>query len=165
MAAIRIRLARLQDREALCRLYFEFHEFHVRGVPDRLVSSGRPPDIYEGSDLYLTLGMIITDDDAVLFVATVDGQPVGLAEAYVRQDDPDPLKVAHRYGLLQSLMVREVFRRQGIGTRLLEAVQQWARVKGATEMRLDTWEFEAGPLEFYEKRSYRTLRRTLVRGL
>ena len=37
--------------------------------------------------------------------------------------------------------------------------------KGATEMRIETWEFEEGPLRFNEKNDYRTLRRTLVRAL
>jgi hypothetical protein len=49
-----IRQAELADREALCDLYFESQEFHVRGLPDRLASLGQPPDGYEGSDLYRT---------------------------------------------------------------------------------------------------------------
>jgi hypothetical protein len=53
------------------------------------VSPGRPPDTYEGSELYLTLGTIIDDDGAALFLAQVDGQPVGRAEAYIRQGDPN----------------------------------------------------------------------------
>jgi GNAT superfamily N-acetyltransferase len=160
-----VRLANLQDREALCRLYFEFHEFHVRGVPDRLLSLGEPLDTYEHSELYLTLAQIIDDDDAAIFVAQVTHQLVGLAEVYVRQDESNPLKVSYRYGHVQSVMVSEAFRRQGIGTRLLEATHQWATEKGAAEMRVDTWEFEEGPLLFYEKCGYRTLRRTLVQEL
>jgi GNAT superfamily N-acetyltransferase len=163
MNAITVRKAGVRDREALCRLYHEFHEFHVREVPDRLLSLGDPPDTYEHSDLYVTLEEIIKDDDAIILLAEVAGKTVGLAEVYIRQDEPNPLKVSYRYGHLQSLMVRKAFRQQGIGTRLLENAQQWA--KGATEMRLDTWEFEAGPLQFYGKRCYRTLRRTLVREL
>lgn len=165
MNNIAIRLAGLNEREALCKLYHEFHEFHVRGVPERLLSLGEPLDTYEHSDLYLTLEKIISDEDSVVFVAEASHQLVGFVEVYIRQDEPNPLKVSYRYGHLQSLMVKESFRRQGVGTRLLEAAQQWTREKGATEIRLDTWEFEAGPLLFYEKHRYRTLRRTLVREL
>lgn len=165
MGAVTIRLADMQDIEALCRLYFEFHEFHVRGVPDRLLSLAEPPDTYEHSELYRSLGQIINDEGSALFVAEVAHQLVGLAEVYVRRDEPNPLRVRHTYGHLQSLLVCEPLRRQGIGTRLVEAVEEWAKEQGAAEMRLETWESAEGPLVFYERIGYRTLRRTLLRQL
>ena len=165
MSAITIRRAVSGDREAICRLYHEFHEFHVRGVKGRLLSLGEPPDTYEHSDLYQTLASIIADDNSVIFLAETAGQLVGLAELYLRQDDPNPLRKLYRYGHLQSMIVTQAFRRKGIGTSLLEAAHKWAREKGAIEMRLDIWEFGEGPLVFYENNDYRTLRRTLVRDL
>jgi len=165
MEAVGVRSAELRDREALCRLYHEFHEYHVRGVPDRLHSLGEPPDTCAGSELYQTLTKIIQDDDAAIFVAETAQRMVGLVEVYLRTDEPNPLRVSRRYGYLQSLMVDEAFRRRGIGTRLMEAAQRWAREKGAVEMRLEMWEFKAGPLEFYAQSGYRTLRRTMVREL
>jgi len=62
-------------------------------------------------------------------------------------------------------MVAASWRRTGIGARLVDAVEVWARERGAREMRLETWEFPAGPLAFYTARGYRTLRRTLARPL
>jgi len=162
MENISVRLAELRDREALCHLYHEFHQFHVRGVPDRLLSLGEPPESYEGSELNQTLAEIIQEDDAAIFVAEVAQQLVGLVEVYLRQDGPNPLRVSRRYGYLQSLMVDERFRRRGVGARLMETAQQWARERGVVEMRLEIWEFEAGPLRFYEACGYRTLRRMLV---
>jgi GNAT superfamily N-acetyltransferase len=165
MTAITIRPATLDDREALCTLYHEFHEFHVRGVPDRLLSLGRPPETYEDSDLYEALGRIIEAEDSTILVGESAGQIVGLAEVYVRHDEPNPLRASYLHGDLQSLAVKEGFRRHGVGTELLSAAQEWAKARGATEMRADTWEFEEGPLGFYEKCGYRTVRRNLIRGL
>jgi diamine N-acetyltransferase len=54
------------------------------------------------------------------------------------------------------------FLAQGLGRLLVEVAQQWARERGATEMQLDIWEFAAGPLHFYERLGYRTLKRHLV---
>jgi GNAT superfamily N-acetyltransferase len=71
----------------------------------------------------------------------------------------------HRYGYLQSLMVDAAFRRQGIATQLMAAAERWAQEHGAVEMRLQIWEFDGDPLPFYERRGFRTLRRTLVREL
>jgi GNAT superfamily N-acetyltransferase len=62
-------------------------------------------------------------------------------------------------------MVDERFRGRGVGAWLMETAQEWARERGAFEMRLEIWEFEAGPLRFYERCGYRTLRRMLVREL
>jgi GNAT superfamily N-acetyltransferase len=164
MDSVVIRSAGRQDIEVLCRLYFQFHQYHVGGVPDRLASLGEP-DEYDYSELRVNLENIIRDDDSVLFLAQVGQQPAGFAEVYVRDDKPDPARVSYRYGHLQSLMVLDKFRRNGIGTRLVEETHRWAKEQGATEMRLDIWEFDRGPLDFYENAGYRTLRRTLVRGL
>ena len=158
-----VRPAGLRDLEWLCKSYYEFHEFHVRGVPDRLATLGES-DPGEDSKLRASLEKIINGDDSMLFIADVTGRPVGFAEVYVRQDTPDPARVSYRYGRLQSLMVDEAFRRQGVGRRLMEAAERWAREQGATEMRLDIWEFGQGPLGFYGKTGYRTLRRTMVRA-
>ncbi len=156
-----VRQANTQDLEALSKLYAEFHEFHVRGVPDRLLRSNSP----RIAEMHAALQKIIENKDAVILVAEIDGQLVGLGEVYMREDSPNPLKVQHKYGHLQSMIVTEAYRGRGIGTRILEAVEQWAKEKSAAEVRLNTWEFKEGPLGFYEKRGYNTLRRTLVRKL
>lgn len=90
---------------------------------------------------------------------------IGLAEVYVRHDEPGRGLIPQRFGHLQSMVVREEDRRAGVGAALLEASEAWARAGGAREMRLDIWEFPEGPLRFYERCGYSTLRRTLVRRL
>jgi len=95
----------------------------------------------------------------------MDNQVVGFAEVYLRKDEPDPARIAYKYGHLQSLLVTEAFRQHGIGEKLLEAAENWAKGRGAAEMRLETWEFPEGPFRFYEKTGYRTLRRKLARRL
>lgn len=164
MSDVTVRPANLQDMGWLCKTYYEFHEFHVRGVPDRLATL-RESDPRQDSKLRVSLNKIIEGDESVLFIAEVGGQPVGFAEVYVRQDKPDPARVSYRYGYVQSLMVDEAFRRHSVGRRLMEAAERWTKEQGATEMRLDIWEFGQGPLGFYGKIGYRTLRRTMMRAL
>jgi len=147
----------------MSRLYVEFHEFHVAGVPDRLRTLGEPQQ-KDWTRLHDALDKILKDEQAQIFVAGCSEGLIGLVEVYLRQDDVEnPFIVAHRYGFVQSLMVGELYRRGGTGRRLLDAAEAWARDRGATEIRLDVWEFEAGPLNFYEKSGYRTLKRSLVR--
>jgi GNAT superfamily N-acetyltransferase len=156
-----IREASIVDIDSLCRLYYEFHEFHVRGAPDRLLSLG-PLAEFDRSELALGLQKILDDEKATLFVAEVAGERVGFAEVYARQDEANPMRVEYQYGHLQSLMVLEGFRGQGIGTALVKAAEQWAKVRGVNEMRLDTWEFPGDPVSFYRRVGYRTLRREMI---
>lgn len=164
MDDILIRPAKPQDIEVLCCLYAEFHEFHVKGVPDRLISLGKSEN-YSTHKIHRDFEKIISDVNSEIFLALADNKTMGFAEVYLREDKPNPARVAYKYGHLQSLLVTETFRRHGIGEKLLEAAESWAKVRGATEMRLDIWEFPEGPFRFYEKTGYRTLRRKLVRKL
>jgi len=159
-----IRSATSDDCEALCHLYLAFHEFHVQGVPTRLRSLGEP-QTHDFTELSQTLLTLMEREDAALFVAEHVSEIVGVAEVYVREDNAHEVTMAYRYGYLQSLMVSEAHRGQGIGMALVTAVETWAAAKGASEIRLETWEFAAGPLPFYERAGYTTLRRTLVRSL
>lgn len=161
MDTITIRQATEQDIDALISLYDEFHRFHVVGVPDRLRNSDSSSPAEEAA-LSDALGTILHREDAAIIVAVVGDRVVGLAEIYVRQDEPHPLVVPRRYGHLQSLIVSEAVRKHGLGKLLVEAAHNWALRTGATEMHLDIWEFEAGPLHFYEHLGYRTLKRHLV---
>jgi GNAT superfamily N-acetyltransferase len=164
MNDVMIRLANKEDLKALCKLYVEFHEFHVRGIPDRLRSLG-DPEKYDCSELFPKLKEIITNKDSEIFIAEANQKPVGFAEVYIREDRPDPARVCRRYGHLQSLLVTEKSRKKGTGKKLVGAAETWAKQKGATEMQLDIWEFPEGPLDFYQNLGYRTLRRTLTRQL
>jgi GNAT superfamily N-acetyltransferase len=159
-----IRKAVLGDIPSLCELYFEFHEHHARSIPDRLQSLG----LYENfkpDSLISSLDSIITDEDAVIFVVENSGDLIGFVEAYVREDEDNSMRISYRHSYLQSLMVKDVHREGGIGRRLLEAVEEWAKDKFAVEMRVDIWEFTGNPLGFYEEMGYRTLRRSLIKSL
>ncbi len=158
MADIMIRRANDDDIPALVKLYREFHEYYVLRVPDRL----RTLKLYDDDYVLRPLTNLLLDADAALFVADNAGVLVGLSEVYLKRDEPNPAVVAHTYGYLQSLLVTEAMRGQGIGRRLAETAHRWATERGATEMRLTTWEHPQGPQTFYEGIGYRTLRRTLV---
>jgi ribosomal protein S18 acetylase RimI-like enzyme len=165
MCEVTIRPADEQDFAALDRLYYDFHQYHVRGVPDRRQDLGKIED-QDWSRLHQAFRDIFANQDAVIILAEVSGQAIGLAEVYYRQDDEaNPLIVPHKYAYLQSIMVNESYRNSGIGRKLIEVAQRWAREKGAAEMRLDVWEFNQGTIQFYEKMGFHTLKRALVTDL
>src|SRR5512143_2083149 len=121
-----IRPAAEQDYDALCRLYVDFHEFHVRGVPDRLRSLD-DPEHNDSPRLKTAFGRILGAEDSTILVAERAGLVLGLAEVYLKADDKtDSQIVPHTYGYVQSLMVEESSRRHGVGRQLLQAAQEWA---------------------------------------
>lgn len=159
-----IRRACDTDFEQLCRLYSAFHEFHVHGVPDRLRTLGEPTQV-DCTALVANLRLLIARADATLLVAVEADAVIGLAELYLRDDGEHAATIGYRHVYLQSLMVTEHARHRHIGTRLIEASHAWAEQQRAYELRLEIWEFADGPLRFYERAGFRTLRRTLVRPI
>jgi ribosomal protein S18 acetylase RimI-like enzyme len=160
-----IRKATIRDIDQIFKLYFEFHKFHAKNISHYLASMGRPDD-RTNSELVKTLTEIIEGENSSIFTAEVSGHLVGIVEIYLRQDDPSNHYITHHhYGHLQNLVVSEQHRGQGIGKLLVETAHQWAKCKGADEIRLDVWEFGAGPLGFYERLGYHTIKRSLAKEL
>jgi GNAT superfamily N-acetyltransferase len=98
--------------------------------------------------------------DSVWLVAEVDGEAVGEAQAQLREpaqnaDVQPQLDVGRRRVYLTYLAVQARHRSRGIGGRLLEAVEEWARDRGAELIETDTnLRSNVGAVEFYERHGY-----------
>jgi ribosomal protein S18 acetylase RimI-like enzyme len=156
-----IRPALSSDIPDLSRLYVEFHQFHVKGVPGRLVGLEHMEPL-EMIALADNLRAVLDDPHAAVYVAEIDGTACGFAEVYDQKTDPHPLRVQRRFLYIQSLYVRKAVRRQHVGQALLKAACAWGQQRGLREIQLDAWEFPGGPRQFYETMGLTTLRRTLV---
>ena len=90
-------------------------------------------------------------------VATVDGQVAGFVLAVLEAPLPDAhwqlvRAVADARVYVQALMVAERYRRGGVGTALMTAVEQWGSGHGAVLVALDTNLRSALSVPFYEDR-------------
>ncbi len=160
-----IRPAGESDLNALSDLILEFHEFHAQHLPDYLNRLDKL-SVSEQDELGQKILDIIRGADSTILLAEEAGCLVGFAELYLKHSEQTNRAVVSKvYAYLQSLYVSRERRGHGIGFQLLQAAEAWAYEHGAAEMRLDTWEFVAGPLAFYEKQGYHTLRRTLTKEL
>ena len=76
-----------------------------------------------------------SDSQFVAVAELEDGRLAGFLEASIRQhvEDCDTDNV----GYLEGWFVESEHRQMGIGARLVEAAEQWARSKGCTEMASD----------------------------
>ena len=82
------------------------------------------------------VGQILEDAGWATFVAEHEGQMVGFIECSIR--DKAPACETDRIGYIEGWFVATSFRNQGVGRKLVEAGEQWARDKGCTEMASDT---------------------------
>lgn len=99
-------------------------------------------------------------ENAVWLIADAEGEAVGDAFAQLHEPVEDAAvqpqrDVGRRRAYLDYLAVRASHRGQGIGSRLLDAVEQWAREKGAELISTDTnLRSNFGAIEFYESHGY-----------
>lgn len=106
------------------------------------------PDEYLGFDM----DDILASDEDVVFFAMMDGRPVGMIEARIREYgegcETSPV------GYLEGWFVYPELRGSGVSGALTQAAEDWARGKGCTEMASDTWLDNAASIRAHEKLGY-----------
>ena len=95
-------------------------------------------------------------EDLVWFVAEVDGQVIGEVSARPERPAEDAERQLLRYLgevriYVDALGVAQAHRRRGVGTRLMRAVERWARERGAVCVMLDTYAASPLSVPFYER--------------
>lgn len=131
-SAVEIREAVLNDAKAISELnnIQMGYKTSVEDTSERLVS-------------------ILASKSNKVFVATVDGNVVG----YIHANDYDVLYFPHVKNIM-GIAVNEEFKRQGIGRRLIDAVEVWARNTNAVGIRLVSGAARKDAHEFYKHCGY-----------
>ena len=148
--AIQIRPATINDSEALAEVYLSSARHHA----------SLDPEYYHVPDpeavirhVRKTLAADSPERTARL-VAEAEGVILGSAEVTLQSPNPASMirpTVAASIGLA----VLEDQRGGGIGSRLMEAAEDWARKRGATLMLLDASAANVEARRFYERHGYR----------
>lgn len=87
-----------------------------------------------------------------LLLATVDGMPAGFAFGALKYL-PDYLG-GEPTGVVTHIFVRERFRSQGIGRKLMEKLEEWFVARDARSVELQVLAANAGAMEFYAELGY-----------
>lgn len=152
-----IRAATIDDVEALADVYVSAARHHAALDPEFYAVPDR-----EAVVRHLREALGVEDDGSVIrYVAEVDGSVVGSSKVELRS--PGTFSML-RPNLAASVdaAVLEDRRREGIGSRLMQAAEDWARGRGATLMMLDASAANADALRFYEERHGFRLRGVLL---
>jgi len=151
--ATEIRNATITDYVALARLWGEADALHHAALPHVFAPPVHPARSHE------TIAAILTDPDQCLLVAEVEEKLVGLVHLTLRERRP-PM-VPKRFAVIEAIVVSAPHRGSGIERKLMDSAQRRSRDRGAGEVWLDVWEFNAGAIGFYEALGYDTVSRRM----
>ncbi len=89
-----------------------------------------------------------------IFSARVAGQPVGGAIVAFRSPDIEMLEGRSDFALLWDIRVAPEMRGKGIGSALLESVEEWTVARGATYLKVETQNINVPACRFYERHGF-----------
>jgi GNAT superfamily N-acetyltransferase len=137
-----IREATPFDYEKLCELFDGVDKLHRDYLPQRFQEPTGP-----ARDKEFILGLL-ADQTVEVFVAENDGILLGFVQVAVKDSPPMSIFVPRCYVVVDNLEVKEDFRQQGIGQKLMDKVHRWAISKGASDIELNVYEFNQEAIVF-----------------
>jgi len=95
-------------------------------------------------------------EDGVIFVALLGKEIVGAVIGSIMKQTPEALieKKAIKKGMIWELVVLEGNRGHGIGTQLLETIENYFKEKGCDHIGLDVKWFNTNAHKLYQKNGY-----------
>jgi GNAT superfamily N-acetyltransferase len=99
------------------------------------------------------LARILAREDQTVFVAELDGRPVGWVHAAMWQDIE-----AEAFVVIGGLVVDRNCRGKGVGRRLMEEAEEWTKARGCSIVRLWSSSARTGAHRFYEELGYTNIK-------
>jgi len=152
MSDILIRAPRAGDGDGLARCWLDAGAYYAAVNPALF----QVPDA-DGLGQWFEERLNATSDDRLILVAEKDNQVAGYVLAVIQHPSPAaPRNFLRELGQVRVyvdiLVVQAAYRRHGIGTQLMEAVEEWARDRGVAIVLLDTYIGSDLSVPFYERR-------------
>lgn len=147
------------DYENLCELFDEADKLHRNHLSDRFQAPKGP-----ARDKEFILGLL-ADQTVEVFVVERDEKLLGLVQVAVKDTPPMSIFVPRCYVVVDTLVVKEGFRHQGIGQELMDKVHHWAISKGASDVELNVYEFNEEAIAFYRQLGYETISQKMSKSL
>lgn len=149
-----VRFARKEDYEAINALRAPVCALHSNGYPALF----KPVFAKDHQERVLKM---MEDPEQDVLVEEENGQLLGFAMVeYIKREETNNIYAVHEAHIVE-IGVDETSQGKGIGTALIQAVKDAAKVRGCRSVQLDVWEFNKSALRFYEKLGFVTLRRKM----
>ena len=89
-----------------------------------------------------------------IYICENDGKIIGVV-LFTRHDTGDKLEKIKIYVQINEIAVLEEHRGEGIGQKLIGAVEDYAKSIGAQNLQLDVWGNNDSAIKFYEKKGFK----------
>lgn len=159
MTSIHIRDAISSDIPALQGLFAEVDRLHWEQQPDVFREASGPTR----EEVYLR--SLITDWKTGVVVAETGAILVGCLVIRLQETREIPILVPQRYAMVDTIVVGQAYRREGVGRRLMAFAEAWIQARGIGRIELNVFEFNTGVRRFYQDLGYSTLSRRMVKRL
>jgi GNAT superfamily N-acetyltransferase len=136
-ACVTIRPIRVEELPVLLSLYRHLHP--------------SDPELPINSDVERLWQRIYSDPRSSYFVADIDARVVSTCTLTVI---PNLTRGAQPYGIIENVVTLPDFRRQGIGTRILQAALAQAWERGCYKVMLLTGRQDEATLRFYQQAGF-----------
>ena len=144
------------DTEQLCAIYFELFTHQHRGRPD-LFREPRPGDPEEVERLAAFISEQRRLENATILVARDGDSVLGFVHVDLRriaEAATVPFRRARCDAWIRHIAVSKTAHRRGVGRSLNDAAKDWAQERGAADVGLQVWDFNAGASAFFESVGY-----------
>ena len=101
----------------------------------------------------------IESDDSTVLVATDNNKVIGFSIIFISKHPP-VLKM-ERYGFIDSLAVKSEYRRNGVGTAILNKIHEWFQSRDITRIQLSVLPKNKTGDSFWRKNGFRDFTHTL----
>lgn len=96
---------------------------------------------------------LITSSGGECFIAEIDHKPVGMCLVEIL-DNTARFSEYKKRGYISEIYVKSGYRRQGIGTRLMEEAIGWFKQNGLVDIRLKVFSLNINAMKAYDKMGF-----------
>ena len=149
--SIHLRPATSDDHEVICRLCEQLDRHHRVILPNVFQAfdgPARPVDFVR---------QIIEAPDQEIILAERDGLAVGLLVIKEGARSDAPMYKPYAFAIIDSIVVEETCRRQGIASALYDKAKRWAADRGLQGVELMVWTANTPAVMFYTKMGFRPI--------
>ena len=152
---IKVRKAQNKDAVKIAKMLISIGELHHTGRPDIYRDNLQK---YDENDIL----EFLKDENSPIFVATDENDEVaGYAFCQIKTVNQTDALVGRKYVYIDDFCTDEKYRRQNVGSTLMDYVKTEIKKMGIESIELNVWEFNDSAIKFYEKCGFVTLRREM----
>lgn len=152
---IKVRKAQNKDAVKIAKMLISIGELHHTGRPDIYRDNLQK---YDENDIL----EFLKDENSPIFVATDENDEVaGYAFCQIKTVNQTDALVGRKYVYIDDFCTDEKYRRQNVGSTLMDYVKTEIKKMGIESIELNVWEFNDSAIKFYEKCGFVTQRREM----